>query len=382
MMYARVLWYVAIALAIVISLWAGIKSLGYFEAGQAPQFIVFGLLSLFSATFVIGSKPWLGTRRFSSLSNVQTCPHCGYSNLSSSLYCVQCGSALRTISQAAQQQPSISKTCVTCGASVGFGWKFCATCGQPLIISVKEVLNSTLRIIRTQPIIIVPIFIELLASNLLTLLLTPLLAQLSSATNPSSPLASFWASRLRLLLVNIAYAMTVTPLVHGMYPSMVQNVMGASKISITQAGRRAVRKFTSLSVSNGVAYLATVVGALLLAVPGLIMATWYYYIFPAIILEDRGALDGLSASRAFGRSRKWETFLMLLVASIPTLFGGGFILLRRTTPFLAPNSPLTITINIVLGLVASVLGAVMASYTYIRYGMPKSLATPPVADPK
>ncbi len=44
------------------------------------------------------------------------------------------------------------------------------------------------------------------------------------------------------------------------------------------------------------------------------------------------------------------------------------------------QSRLTITINIVLGLIGGVLIAVMASYTYVRYGMPKSFATTSVAD--
>lgn len=311
MRYAQALWYGVLAFAIMISWWAGIRSVGYFVAGQFPQFFVFGLLSFFCATFVIGSKPWLGlgTRRFSNLTNLQPCPHCGYSNLSSNLYCQHCGSSLRTsdatlacsschreiqasfrycpfcgnssqpsedratISQLPQQLPRMAKTCVTCGASIVVGCKFCATCGQPLMINVKEVLNSTLRIIRTQPIIIVPIFIELLASNLLTLFLTPVLAQLLPATNLSSPLASIWGVLLRFSLVNIAFGLTVTQLVRGMYPSMVENVVGANRISITQALRRAVRKFKSLFVSHVLASLAILVGSLLL-LPGLIMATW------------------------------------------------------------------------------------------------------------
>ncbi len=56
MRYARALWYVSIGFAIMVSVWAGIRSVDYYEAGQFPQFFAFGLLSLFCATFFIGLK--------------------------------------------------------------------------------------------------------------------------------------------------------------------------------------------------------------------------------------------------------------------------------------------------------------------------------------
>ncbi len=124
MKYARLLWYVAIAFAITVSIWAGIRSVGYYEAGQFPQFFVFGLLSLFCATFFIGLKPWLGTSRPSTASNIQTCPQCGYSNLSTSNYCAQCGSPLRTT--------EATIACSSCHRENQASSRYCQFCGNPL----------------------------------------------------------------------------------------------------------------------------------------------------------------------------------------------------------------------------------------------------------
>ena len=98
---------------------------------------------------------------------------------------------------------------------------------------------------------------------------------------------------------------------------------------------------------------------MLLIVPGILFLTWYFYTIPAIMLEDRGALDGMSASKAFGRTRKMKTFLIILILLVAGIIGG-----------IIGQIPVAgWIINALISLFLAVWGSVIPAYVYIRYAM-------------
>lgn len=178
-----------------------------------------------------------------------------------------------------------------------------------------------------------------------------------------------WNVLPRLLTI-VAIGFLVRPLVVGMYPSMVKNAMHGKAIDITQALRKAVSKYLSILISNVLVATLVSLGFLLLVIPGLIVSTWYYYTDSAIILEDHGALGGMSASKAFARNKKWKTFVILLIPGTITIVGGSIL---RGAPILTANSlAILFAINLIFGLIAGVFAAVMSSYTYLSYAMRKT----------
>lgn len=261
-------------------------------------------------------------------------------------------------------------SCPNCEAEIVHGSKFCPACGRALAINVSDVLNSTFTIMRKAPLIFLPMFVELLFSSMLALwALVPYLEQMSSTATPSSILTALWNALPRLVALG-AFGFLVRPLVAGMYPSMVKNAIRGKKIDMTRALEKAASKYLSILVSNVLVAILVSLGALLLVVPGLIISTWYYYTGPAIILENRGALPGMSASKSFARNKKWETFVMLLVPFGISIIGS---LLRRGSPILAANGlAIFLAINLIFGLIAGVFGAVMSAYTYLSYAMRKT----------
>ena len=106
----------------------------------------------------------------------------------------------------------------------------------------------------------------------------------------------------------------------GAYAPVVKEALSGQSLTIGEALRQAGGRFWSLLGAAIVIVLLVVIGSIALVVPGIIFATWYAYTAPAIMLENKGALDGMSASRAFGRDKKMSTFLVFLVFLVAYIY--------------------------------------------------------------
>jgi uncharacterized membrane protein len=151
---------------------------------------------------------------------------------------------------------------------------------------------------------------------------------------------------------------------------MVQDVSNGKALEITRALRKAVKKYPSILASDILVGILVLLGSLLLLVPGLIVALWYAYTAPAIVLGDLGALDGMAASKRFARNKKWATFLIILIpAGIGLL--ASFV---RNGASISSMSGLTwiVTTDLVFGVIGGVLSAVMLPYTYVSYALRKA----------
>lgn len=263
------------------------------------------------------------------------------------------------------------KTCGNCGLEISPRLRFCQNCGRALSIDVPEVLNSSLRILKKYPLMILPLFLEIIITNSVSAwIYFPLLIQLNVTPLSSTARSTLLLNSIsQLLLVTVPLGITIGTLVHGMYPFMVRRAMEKGSINLLEAFRGAMRRFASVFMSQVLIFAVVFVGALLLVVPGIVFSTWYFYATPAVILEDRGALAGMSASKAFARDKKWETFAMMLAVFVPTFVGS--ILLRPMVTSLG-HWELYILVSVILSLASSLLSAVAASYTYITYAMRKS----------
>jgi hypothetical protein len=224
-----------------------------------------------------------------------------------------------------------------------------ATVGKK--IDVADALSTSVGIIIQNPIIILP---QLIVS------IPTLIFSLFSGTSSLAVLG---------VVVDLISAL-LTVLVIGAYPLMVKAVLDGGQVSISSAVRRGLGRFWGILVAGILVGLFVIVGTIALIVPGIIIATWYAYTIPSIMLEDKGALEGMSASKAFGRDKKMSTFLMLLV------IGAASIIVSVIQVALSFASP--VAGRLVSGLLTIPLGvwiAVILSYTYIAYGPSSATAT-------
>lgn len=160
----------------------------------------------------------------------------------------------------------------------------------------------------------------------------------------------------------------------GAYPSLVKDFLAGGQLSPTEALGKAYRKFWSLLAATILVVLIVVLGTIALVVPGVIFATWYVYTIPAMMLEDKGALEGMSASKDFGDDKKWRTFLILLTVGI------GYLVASLVDSVFTLASPvLGQVVYAILLVPIAAWASVTFSYTYLTYG--PSLAPTTVAVP-
>jgi len=169
-------------------------------------------------------------------------------------------------------------------------------------------------------------------------------------------------------LVATIVSAIVSMIVAGAYPFIVKEALEGRQFTIKEAMERAYHKFWTLLGAVILVGIIVGLGTVALVVPGIIFGTWYFYTVPAIMLEDKDALEGMSASKAFGRDKKWSTFLIFLVYFV-------VLVVIYLTNFIPLAGPYVYTL---LAIPLDTWGAAIASYTYITYG-PSGGLPPPAA---
>jgi len=174
-----------------------------------------------------------------------------------------------------------------------------------------------------------------------------------------------------LRLVAAVVQFVLSPIVVGAYPSMVKAAIEGRPISVTEVLAKAYHRYLSLLVATIVVGLLVALGIVALLVPGIILGAWYVYTFPAMMLEDKGALQGMSASKAFGRDKKFDTFVLFLALAV-----GSAFLVGAEFAFSLASHLLGHLVYAVLSVPFGAWAWVMFSYTYISYGP----SSPPVVE--
>ncbi|MFH1327757.1 MAG: zinc-ribbon domain-containing protein [Candidatus Bathyarchaeota archaeon] len=255
--------------------------------------------------------------------------------------------------------------CTNCGREIPDGAVFCPYCGastsgaspvtsKGLKFSALDVLGASLNIIKKKPIVLLP---QILSTAIL-------IAAFSLSPGPSvfqtfeSLVAS--ATSFMSIMAIIVAGFIVSFIIEGMYPLMTKNVIEGKEVDLSAAFMKAVGRLPSLIGAGILVGLIVFAGFVLFIVPGIIFLIWYYYTVPAIMLENRGVLDAMSASKRFGGTRKWKTFLMILVLIVISIISSVFDFVPVVGWVIAA----------IIGFVVSVWGSIIPAYAYIKYVMP------------
>lgn len=152
-------------------------------------------------------------------------------------------------------------------------------------------------------------------------------------------------------------------IVAGTYPSMVQAALQGQKFSVGEAISKSVKKFWTLLLALAIVVVLVVIGLIAVLVPGVIFLCWYVYTIPSIMLENKGPLDGMAASKAFGRDKKTSTFGIMIVA----VFGG--LVIEVIEALVAVVSPFPAhVVAAVLEIPLMAWASTVFTYVYIAYG--------------
>ena len=214
--------------------------------------------------------------------------------------------------------------------------------GRPIVVG--DVIFRSARILIDRPFLMIPQLIVLIPA---------LVVDLLTSSSPFNPLG---------LIIGILSGV-LSVVVTGAYPPLIKAALEGGQHSVGEALGKAVQRFWTLLAAAILTVLIVALGFIALIVPGIILLTWYAYTVPAIMLDGKGATEGMAASKAFGRDKKGSTFLIFL-----TVFLVGLLLF-------AVESILSLGSRVLGQLVFSILDvplgawvAVMVTYTYLTYG--------------
>lgn len=218
---------------------------------------------------------------------------------------------------------------------------------------VGEALTSSFKILTKNPKILIPQLISSLIFTLVSKLsITPSLSGLEGLF----PL-------ILLTLLPLLTGFILYTIVSGMYPLLVKDVIDGISPDLAAAANQAFKKVVSLVAASILVSIIVTIGLVLFIVPGLIFLTWFFYTIPALMLENKGALEAMSRSRSFARDKKLKTLAVIILLGLAALIGSLFSLL----PFIGP------IISFIIGLVVAAWASITQSYIYIKYATPPAL---------
>jgi hypothetical protein len=145
-----------------------------------------------------------------------------------------------------------------------------------------------------------------------------------------------WGDSSAVQLLAVALIVTIgATLAYGAAISLA-HAGSRSTPSLAQALLHALRRLPTLLLLTLLSCLGIVLGLLLLVIPGLVLATWWFLSYPAVMIENDSALESLERSRALIRGAFWPTFIVvvpLLGVSLAVAYGAwraGFTISAST----------------------------------------------------
>ncbi len=216
---------------------------------------------------------------------------------------------------------------------------------EPPVIIPIDVIRLSAWIIISHPILLLPQLIGTIIAELLGVsTLYPdfsWLPQLSFDLDVFIGLGSLFVGYLIVILIS------------GMYPLLIRDVFLKEKINLGRAVSTVFKRGLSLILASIVIVVIVAAGLFFLIIPGLIFYTWYFVTIPALILENRGPMEAMSASKEFARGRGLAIFAIIFIWILVNWF------LTNTIDMF----PFTLVVNLFLTTWVSVL----ASYLYLVY---------------
>ena len=301
------------------------------------------------------------------------CPNCGNAIAPDSYFCPFCGTATPRLAVPERRVPPPTT--------------MPARLFAPERVSVGEVFSASWSILTQRPIIIIPHLLSTLVGTLL-----------------GGGLGMFFGAFFRGFGAGVApraiaaflVVVVISTTIEGLYPRLTKRILDGTDVDLGGAASQVLDRFFSLFGAAILLALIGLVGASLaaigfvlsaftpempaLALIGLIslvlgailtlyLNCWFYCAIPALMLEDRGVFDALSASKTFSQGRKWAIFGLVVIVSLIS----GIL-----------NSVAGLILGVVGGilrflvaLILTVYSSVLPSYLYIRYGGPRVAPSPP-----
>lgn len=196
-----------------------------------------------------------------------------------------------------------------------------------------------------------------------------------------------WRIVVYEIIIAVVNISVVSPLVIGMYPSIVRNVVDRRNVSLIDAFLRSYHKFwsmfgafalVSLIIFFVISIIVTfvliplisfgirgvIIRRAILLVIIFIISVLFYYIPPAIVLDDLKAVSGFYRSVSKGKSNFLSTLVIMVIPSIIFLLVTNLSALSISTDIDLCHIPIFIIYIFLATIVLSWI-MIVQSYAYI-----------------
>ena len=227
-------------------------------------------------------------------------------------------------------------------------------------VIAKEVLKGSFKIIRSKPIIFLPMIFLVLFDRLQGYLASKYI-DIPAKIASIEELMPFLPSILAYVIVSSILLIIIYTIIEGIYSVTIKNILENKEVNLAAASELASKKASILIAAGILLGSMIMAGTLFFIIPGILFTIWYFYTIPFIMLENRGALDGMKASKEFARNKKSMTIYIMTVPFLFLFLGSsiaGVVFYRVPMAYYA--------INIVLDTVIYTWYSVIPVYVYLK----------------
>jgi MFS family permease len=170
---------------------------------------------------------------------------------------------------------------------------------------------------------------------------------------------------LFLTLLGAILSLVASIIYEGMVVSLVRDVQdGRRDLSVGQLFQSVAPVLGSLAGASILYALGVGVGFVLLIVPGLFLLTIWAVIAPAIVIENRGAIEAFGRSRELVKGFGWPVFGVVICAAL--IVAVVSIILLSIAAAIADGPILRIVLGVLASTVTAPVTALVAGVLYYR----------------
>jgi len=225
-----------------------------------------------------------------------------------------------------------------------------------------DIFSRAFEIYKSNPIMILPSLIPIAALVLGFALLAGFVG-LTAIIGAGDGFLAFSAIGSALLFIIILIVLFLVA--EGLTIEMIKEAASGKKADFGSAWELSRSRMEPLILSSVLAGIVTVVGYLLLIIPGIIMSFAFYFVAQAVMIDGRSGMEALKASWGFFRENLADSLVVILVSmaisivlpmipvigallsllSLPYIYGLATLLYldRKEAPAAKPETQVTVS---------------------------------------
>ncbi len=140
------------------------------------------------------------------------------------------------------------------------------------------------------------------------------------------PTSIDWQLSLGLIALQLMANVLVVP---ALYYALLMVIQTGNAPSVNEAYRWSLSKFGKLVGACLISWILTVIGFVLLVIPGLILCIVFSLVYPVAVFEKGSAVDALRRSAQLTRGRRWNIlgayFVIWILVAVITSAASGLV---------------------------------------------------------